>query len=418
MPSTLTLDEWLVRIEQAHPPSIELGLERISRIADHLGLRTFSCPVITIGGTNGKGSCVALSEHIFISAGYRVATYTSPHLLHFQERIRLNGLMIDEDRLCEAFNVIEQTCNQIRIHLTYFEFITLAALFIFQQIPLDVIILEVGLGGRLDAVNIIDPDLAIIASISIDHTDYLGSDRESIAREKAGIMRQGKPVVCGDLNPPDSLLSRAYDLNAPLFIQGKDFHYTLKNNDWDFIADEIVLKDLPLPRLLLQNAATTIMALHLLRNRLPISLSAIIQGLQTVQIPGRFQIIEGRVTQIFDVAHNPDSVLALAKQLQEKASTGKKYAVWSMLADKDLKTSIQMIAPEIDAWFVAPLKNVKRAATIEQLQTAFDPIQDYIILSSIIEAYHQAMDLAVDGDRIIIFGSFHTVADVLREKRL
>lgn len=406
-----TLSEWLEWISAIHFSEIELGLGRVKAVADKLGIR-LTCPVVTVAGTNGKGSTVAGLESIYLAAGFQVGAFTSPILFKHNEQVRINGLNPDDDAFCQAFEIIEK--NRGAISLTPFEYHTLAALLIFQQQDLDVVILEVGLGGRLDAVNIIDADVAIVTTISLDHTEWLGGTREEIAREKAGIFRSGRPAICGDLHPPATLVEKAKEIGALYFNQASDFFYGELSDHWSWEWLDTVYTHLPLTTLALQNMSTALMAVTLLQNRLPVDEQAIKKGLANVKLTGRIQIINDPVQEVYDVSHNPASVELLADWLKAHPPTGKTYAVFSMLGDKDISTSIAVAKPYINEWHIAPL-NVKRAASLEKLKAACDHlgIGDAKQHNSIKAAYLAVKQIAKAGDRILVFGSFHTVADVL-----
>jgi dihydrofolate synthase/folylpolyglutamate synthase len=352
---------------------------------------------VIVGGTNGKGSTVAALEAVYTIAGYQVGSFTSPMLFRFNEQIRLNGQPVSDEAICAAFASVEQARSTVAVSLTPFEFHTLAALVIFQQHPLDVMILEVGLGGRLDAVNVMDADLAIITSIGIDHTEWLGTTREAIAYEKAGIFRAGKPVVCGDLQPPVVLLERAKQQHAPFYqVQG----------------DEQALVDLPPHQLPSQNVATAVTAIEVLQSQLPVASSVMARALAYASLPGRLQrVAHPNTTVIYDVAHNPDGVAFLANWLERLPCTGKTWAVFSMLQDKDITGSIQNIRHLVDAWYVAPLI-VARAGSVEGLKDCFQllEIENTYFFDSVERAYLTAVIQATQQDRVVVFGSFHTVA--------
>lgn len=406
-----TMSEWLDWIATIHKTSIELGLPRVKKVAERLNLLHFSCPVVVVAGTNGKGSTVAGLASIYQSARYRVGTFTSPFLFKSNEQVKINGVECDDERFCQAFERIESARGEVS--LTSFEFQTLAALEILHSQNLDLVILEVGLGGRFDAVNIIDADVAIITSIDLDHMEWLGDTREAIAFEKAGIMRYKKPVVCGDFNPPYTLIDAALKLDSPIYRQGKEFQYQKRNNTWDFQSDLIQLIDLPIPSLALQNMACVLMAVALLQSQLFVAESAIRLGVSSVNLVGRVQIVPGRVTTVWDVSHNPASVLYLSSKLKELPITGRTFAVFSMLNDKDIVNSLRSIHEDIQVWYVAPL-SCSRAASSEALQKAFlmAGIDRVYYFSSLVEAYQEAEAVSQEGDRIIVFGSFHTVSEV------
>ncbi len=406
-----TLQEWLDWINKQYKPGqeIELGLTRVVQVAEKLKLLTPQCPVITVGGTNGKGSTVAGLEAIYLQAGYKVGAFTTPYLFQFNEIVRINREHPSDAAFVEAYERIEAARDDI--YLTPFEYNALAALWLFRAVKLDVILLEVGLGGRLDAVNIINPTLSIITSISIDHVDYLGPTRESIGFEKAGIFRSGQTAVCGDPNPPHTLLEHAKALNAPLLIRDRDFSVRQTGSTWDFISETATYRALPTNQLAVDNMATVLMATVHLQNRLPVTEDNLRMGLAAVSLPGRWQVIPGEVIEIHDVAHNPASVLWLAEFLRRQPFSGKTYAVFSMLRDKDIGTSLQMIKDDISEWFVAPLQE-KRGAAKDELLTAFElaHIDKVVFSGSIEQAYELARKKATPNDRIVVFGSFYTLS--------
>lgn len=409
----MNLTQWLNHLETLHPNTIDLGLERVAQVAHTLELLPFACPVITVAGTNGKGSTVALLENIFLAAGYKVGAYTSPHLIHYNERTRINAQSVEDAALCAAFAAIEQARGTIS--LTYFEFGTLAALLIFKQLALDVVILEVGMGGRLDAVNIVDADVAVISTIAIDHTEWLGKDRETIGLEKAGIMRAYTPTVCGDFATPASVRDYAKKLPAILYCQGEDFGYETTADGWRWWGHTRQLTDLPIPAIALQNAATVLQTIALLPPALKITESAIKKALQTVRVTGRFQIIAGEVQQILDVAHNPAAGALLAQQLQTQTCSGRTLAVIAMLTDKDMAGTIEHLINTITDWHVAGL-DVPRGGKADVLAGHLRMQGAQIVYehADVATAYKTALANAQVGDRIIVFGSFYTVAEVLR----
>lgn len=405
-----TANEWLKWIGSVHSREIDLGLDRVKRVAEKLRLLNPSCKVITVAGTNGKGSTVAGLEAIYIQAGYQVGAFTSPMLFKMNEQIRVSGRQVSDDELCQAFGKIDQARGGIS--LSPFEFHTLAALVIFQQFPLDVMILEVGLGGRLDAVNIIDADVAVITSIGIDHVEWLGDTREKIGIEKAGIFKAGKLAVCGDIDPPHTIAEVAHQLKIPIYFQGKDFHYVEEQETWVWHYQDVHYEKLPLGALLLQNMATVLMAIQLLP--LKVSRKHIDAALTTVSLPGRIQIIQDPILTILDVSHNTAAIAQLVTRLQQLPCEGKTLAVFSMLHDKDILSSINTIKVLIDEWYVAPLQN-KRAASQEVLEKIFAEANINCIThaASIAEAYQAAINNAKSNDRLVIFGSFRTVAETV-----
>ncbi len=423
-----TLKDWLIWQETLYPVEIDLGLERVSSVLARLKLTQPDFTLITVAGTNGKGSSVAMLEAILLAAGYRVGSYTSPHLLRYNERIKLAGKPIDDAMLCASFERIDQARADVR--LTCFEFGTLAAIDILQHASVDVAILEVGLGGRLDAVNILDADVALITAIDVDHVDWLGSDRETIAREKAGILRTGRPAVCADPMPPASLLSVAESLKVPLLLLGKDFFIERSDGQgadlWHWSNSQHRCENLPLPALSgdfqLNNAAGVLAVLTAMNVEFPVDVAAITQGLQSVSLPGRFQILPGTPLQIFDVAHNAQSALALADNLVRQDCQGRTFAVLGMLADKDIDTIVAQLRPVVDRWYLSPLP-VPRSASVEQLHAALlAGVTEMAIRNVSVEifddvaaAYQAALVASTAKDRIVVTGSFYTVAAVLDE---
>jgi dihydrofolate synthase/folylpolyglutamate synthase len=413
----LSLDDWLVRIGRLHPRPIELGLDRVGAVWRRMGL-TLPAAVITVGGTNGKGSCVAMLEAMLRAGGYRVGTYTSPHLLRFNERVRVDGVEADDRTLCRAFEVVESARGEIS--LTYFEHVTLAALRVFAQTAPEVIVLEVGLGGRLDAVNILDADVAIVSTVDLDHQEWLGPDRDSIGREKAGIFRSGHAAVFGGNDPPAGLVEHADRLGARLLLAGRDFRARLREDGWDWEGLGRQRLGLPLPALRgsfqVRNAAAAIAALEAVSDRLPLSTVALREGLLDVRLPGRFDVFPGPITLIFDVAHNPEAVRALAENLARHAADGgRTFAVFSMLRDKDIAGVARILAPQVAAWFYAPL-DAARAATAEELAEGLAAAGVGAIAhghSDLLAALAAAGSAARQGDRILVFGSFYTVSLLL-----
>jgi dihydrofolate synthase/folylpolyglutamate synthase len=374
-------------------------------------------PSISVAGTNGKGSSVILLDSILSAANYRIGRFTSPHLLRYNERICVAGIEASNHQICEAFECIEKIRNEIS--LTYFEFSTLAALLIFKQQQIDLAILEVGLGGRLDSVNIVDADIALITAIDVDHIEWLGKDRESIGFEKAGIFRTQQPAVCSDNNPPQSLIQHAKQLQTPLYYLGRDFHQ-IKNNDksWNWQSQNSTYK-LPMPSLQgdfqLQNAAGVLKVLELLKQKFPLPESAISQGLINAKLPGRFQILSGRITQILDVAHNPLGAKVLKDLLSQYTCQGKTHALVGMLKDKDIAAVFNILKQTITEWHIATL-NVPRSASVACLVKHLNNIginNNINTYSSITKAYNELLKSVSESDRIIVFGSFHTVQEVL-----
>jgi len=404
------LDDWLERIKNQHRKIIDLDLKRVRVVADRLGLLKPAYPIIIVGGTNGKGSTVAGLEAILLAAGYRVGAFTSPYLYRFNELVRVQGKAAQDEDFIQAFELIEKTRGDIT--LTQFEFNTLAALFIFQHSQLDVGILEVGLGGRLDAVNILDADVSVVTSIAIDHADWLGDTREKIAVEKAGIFRAGVPAVCGDFDPPVTLLAYATERSISLFCQGVQFGFEPHLSSWTWWSQKTRLENLPLPHLALQNMSTVLMTIELIQEKLPVKRAAIDVGLAEVDLPGRIQVIQGEITQIFDVSHNPAAAEFLAHYLQQHKCAGKTHAVFSMLADKDILGTLYVMRNCIDEWYIAPLSG-ERGSSLSVLEYCFRTaqIKSVNFYPEIKNAYETALAIAQSNDRIVVFGSFHTVAE-------
>jgi len=419
-----SLTEWLAHLENLHPKGqggIELGLDRVSRVKAELR-QTQHCPLIVVGGTNGKGSTCAYLEAIYTHAGYRVGCYTSPHLLDYKERVRVDREFIDDASLCRAFAKVEVACQSAgKVALTYFEFGTLAAWEVFAACQVEVIILEVGLGGRLDAVNVYDADCAVVTGIALDHTDWLGSTREAIGFEKAGIYRSGKPALCADPKPPQSLLSHAAAIGADLQLIGRDYGAIENEGAWTFRGRrDQRLEGLPGPCLhgvgQMGNAATVLAAIDVLKAQRPVPLEAIQRGLTDVALPGRFQIVPGRPVVVLDVAHNPQAVAGLAASLDTMGGFARTFAVVGMLADKDISGALATLVGKIDVWLLARL-DVPRGAAAETLATAVNEGRlggKVECFASPTEAWSHAAKLAGEDDRILVFGSFYTVAAVMR----
>ncbi len=411
------LEQWLAWQEGLHPKEVDLGLDRVRQVLIQLGLPPRPAhKVITVAGTNGKGSSCAMLEAIYLAAGYRVGTYTSPHLLHYNERICFDGEPIDDAQLCQVFGKIDQARGDIS--LSYFEFGTLAAIVAFAQNKLDVAIMEVGLGGRLDVVNVLDADVALITAIGVDHEAWLGRDRNLIGREKAGIMRAGCPAVCGDLDAPPSIADVAADVGAPLYMQGKQFGAEKKGEHWRWWAGDKQRDALLMPALRgefqLQNAAAVLQVIDLASKWLPVSQASVREGLANVSVPGRFQVIPGPVPIILDVAHNPQSAQALSKTLHDWRMPGKTIAIVAMMADKDIDAIVAALLPEIDAWCVTSV-DVPRAASADVLVQSLERAgaTELTVRTSVETSLDYVMANAQEHDRVIVFGSFYTVAEVL-----
>lgn len=407
-----TLEDWLRYIDTVHGKDMDFGLERVRLVAEKLSLLTPTPVVVTVGGTNGKGSTVAALEAMYQMSGYQVGVFNSPVLLKHNEYVRVNGVNPSDAAFCDAYDRVESARGDVT--LTPFEFHALAALLIFQTHELDVLLLEVGLGGRLDAVNIIDADVAIITSIDFDHMDYLGDTLDAIAFEKAGIARAGKPMVCGEMQPPMTLVEYTTALNSPLMCLGKAFHVDEQEDGWSWSDEGTQFHHLPLPRLLLQNVSLALKAITLLQDRLSVNEEAIRKAMSTMSLPGRFDIKRGAITEIHDVAHNPAAVRLLAKKLSKHTATGKTHAVFSMLADKDISACLRAINAQIDHWYVAPLQS-KRAATLQELieKMKENGVSQFRCFETMSEAYHTATKNAAMGDTLVCFGSFLVVNEVM-----
>ncbi|WP_433884974.1 bifunctional tetrahydrofolate synthase/dihydrofolate synthase [Pseudomonas vranovensis] len=415
-----TLGDWLAYLEQLHPSAIDMGLERSQQVAARLGLGQPAPRVITVTGTNGKGSTCAFVAALLRAQGLKVGVYSSPHLLRYNERVQINGAEAGDEQLCEAFAAVEAARGDIS--LTYFEAGTLAAFWLFKQAALDAVVLEVGLGGRLDTVNIVDADLALVTSIGVDHVDYLGDTRELVAFEKAGIFRQGKPALCGDLNPPQPLLDKARALNSPLFLRGRDFDLASTDQYWQWrginARGEVVeLQDLPLLDLPMENAALALQAYLLLD--LPWDAGQIAEALRGTRMVGRLDrrafTWQGKpLTILMDVGHNPHAAEYLAQRLATRPLSGKRLAVFGLLADKDLDGVLKPLQHQVQAWAVAPL-DTARSRPAAQLQAALTnlgaAVQSY---PSVAAALDGQCAQATADDEILLFGSFFCVGEALQ----
>ncbi|WP_126455989.1 bifunctional tetrahydrofolate synthase/dihydrofolate synthase [Sulfuriflexus mobilis] len=415
------LTDWLAWLETLHPTEIELGLERVNAVYQRLCQQRPAQQVITVAGTNGKGSTIAMLESILLNAGYSVGSYTSPHLHHYNERVRVGGIDMSDKSLCRAFERVNRARGDVS--LTYFEFGTLAALDLFTRHDLDIVLLEVGLGGRLDAVNIVDPDIAVITSVALDHEAWLGDDREAIGFEKAGIMREGIPVICGDRQPPKSLLQRAAELKVELYCLGKQFDYEVDRETWNWWVDSghgrLTHIGLPQPalsgRFQLDNAATVLATLQCLLE-MPTDRVDIEEGLEHVRLPGRFQLLASAVPCIYDVAHNPHAALALVQSLQAQPVKGHTRLVFGAMADKDIGQIVDALSAVVDRWYLAA-PAIPRAAPTRQMTQILreqgiseDAMQCY---DSVRLAADAACGEATDDDRVVVCGSFYTVAEAL-----
>lgn len=418
MPDTLA--DWLNYLESLHPKTIALGLERVAQVRQRLGLDP-SFPVIVVGGTNGKGSVCAMLESILHAAGYKVGCYTSPHLLHYNERVRIAKQQAGDTELCASFEAIERARGDTA--LTYFEFGTLAAMQCFIEHEVDVAILEVGLGGRLDAVNVFDADCAVVTSVDIDHVDYLGDTREQIAFEKAGIFRKDHVAICADGDVPQTLRKHAHDIGAELWCIGSEFGFVSHDGQWDYRSKLGSRNALPFPALRgafqLHNASAVLAALDVLKDRLPVSMEAARRGLVEVQLAGRFQFVPGRPQLILDVAHNPHAARSLAQNLAG-LSPAKTFAVFAMLRDKDMAGVVQVLAPHIDIWLVAGIDAPRGAGADELAQVLRQcGVRGEIeTFADTAQALRRAYEAAGENDRIAAFGSFYTVAEAMQAREL
>ena len=412
------LSAWLAWQETLHVKEIELGLERCRTVAGRMGLQQPLYTVVTVGGTNGKGSSVAMLDSILRAAGYRVAMYTSPHLARYNERLRINGMPVSDEPLCEAFQHVDDARGETS--LTYFEFGTLAALDILKRAEIDLAILEVGLGGRLDAVNIIDPDVALLTAIGIDHVEWLGHDRAAIAREKAGILRAGRPAVCSDPNPPWTVTEQAERIGSALYLLGRDYAFEVSGERWSWHCGSTSFTQLPRPGLRgdhqFQNAAGVLMVLSLLAARFPVPEGAIRQGLAEVKLEGRFQVFPGPVEYILDVAHNPQAAGVLGQALRQRQVSGRTHILIGMLKDKDARGIFQELGGLADHWHIVGLQS-SRGASSERLANELGsagmaaPVMTY---HDVAEALTAIRSQARAGDRVVITGSFLTIAQAMR----
>ncbi|MGK5064422.1 bifunctional tetrahydrofolate synthase/dihydrofolate synthase [Janthinobacterium sp. LB3P112] len=422
-----TLPDWLAMLETRHSETqINMGLDRVQAVKARMQL-AFTCPVIMVAGTNGKGSTCAMLESVLLRAGYKVGLYIKPHFLDFNERARVLGEMASDEQLVASFNVVEAVRGDTP--LTYFEFTTLAILHLLSQAKLDVAILEVGLGGRLDAVNVIDADVAIVTSVDIDHTDYLGDTREAIGFEKAGIFRPGKAAICSDPVPPQSLIDHATAIGADLWLMGRDFNYSGDKQQWNYGGREQRRNSLAYPSLRganqILNATAVLAALEVLKLKLPVGAQEVRTGLVTVELPGRFQVLPGRPSVILDVAHNPHAASALNQNLGNMGFHPYTYAVFGSMQDKDIDGVLAAMSEHVDHWCLTGLPS-PRAATASELaakvQIMLEDKPDssehtVSIFDDPAQAFANAMSRAGENDRIVVFGSFLTVAGVMKARK-
>ncbi|PMS16191.1 bifunctional tetrahydrofolate synthase/dihydrofolate synthase [Trinickia dabaoshanensis] len=427
-----SLGAWLEHLESAHPVGIDMGLTRIRKVKDALRLE-LRCPVITVGGTNGKGSTCAMLESILRAGGYRVGCHTSPHLLEFNERARIDGRNATDEELLPHFEAVEAARTSLAepVSLTYFEFTALAILHLYASLPLDAVILEVGLGGRLDAMNIVDADCAVVTSIDIDHTEYLGDTREKIAFEKAGIFRPGRPAICADPAAPQTLIDHAHAIGAQLWLFGRDFRYEgqagSERQQWSYVGPTQRRSALAYPALRganqLINTSAALAALEALRDRLPVSAQDIRLGLANVELPGRFQVLPGRPAVVLDVGHNPHAAAVLAQNLGSMGFFRYTYAVFGAMRDKDIAGVVKHLKGEVDHWCLTDLP-LGRAASAQELEQVLreagvedGPDSSIKRFASPAEAFQDALSRATEDDRIAVFGSFYTVAGVMAYRK-
>lgn len=413
-----SLQDWLQYQEGLHVTAIDMGLARVAAVRDAMGLQP-GFPVIIVGGTNGKGSVCAMLSTMLSRGGFKVGTYTSPHIIRYNERIAIDMQPVSDQRIVDSFAAINDARGDTS--LSYFEFGTLAAMHTFMAEGVDVAVLEVGLGGRLDAVNIFEPAVSVVVSVDLDHQAYLGDTRELVGFEKAGIFRAGKVAICADPNPPQSLLDHAAQLGADLKLVGRDFGITRMDNQWSFHMGDVHKHALPIPALRgeyqMVNAAAALAALEAVKTWLPVGIGAIKRGLLEVDWPGRFQVLPGRPLTILDVGHNPHAARALADSLKRMAFASKRIAVFSMLADKDMAAVVGLLKDEFDVWLVGGL-DMPRGRTAEDMASELESmgVKGVSRYQTIPLAWDAALSQAGENDRIVVFGSFHTVAEVMEHR--
>lgn len=414
-----SLGDWLAYLEQLHPTAIDMGLERAREVAVRLGLGRPARRIVTVTGTNGKGSTCAFIASLLHAQGLKVGVYSSPHLLRYNERVQIDGEQASDEALCAAFAAVEAARGDVS--LTYFEMGTLAAFWLFQQAGLDAAVLEVGLGGRLDAVNLIDADVSVVTNIGLDHSEWLGDSRDSVATEKAGIFRSGKPALCGDLHPPASLLDCAASLPAPLYLRGRDFDLALDAQGWHWrgvssAGEPLELHDLPLLSLPVENAALAIQAFVLLEPGWQPERVAdvLLQTRVTGRLDRRTLRSKGQdVPLLLDVGHNPHAASYLAESLAARPPAGRRLAVFGLLADKDLDGILDVLLPRVDEWAVAPLATPRSAPASDLHEALLRRGASVSIHAGVAQALEAQLAQAEEGDEILLFGSFYCVAEAL-----
>jgi dihydrofolate synthase / folylpolyglutamate synthase len=412
MKPSASLEDWLANLYKINPLIIDLSLTRLQQVLLSYPVHMFTARVITVAGTNGKGSTVAFLDQILRNSGYRVACFTSPHVLHFNERIQINGQAVSDKQLFSAFAAVEAARGEVK--LTFFEFVLLAALTLFQAEELDFILLEVGVGGRLDAVNCVDADIGVITSIDFDHQHWLGHTRDEIAENKAGIMRSHKPLVCGEPAPPAVLYKLAEQLSVPFYLCGRDYHYQVDATQWRFQHQTTCWDRLPLPKLPIQNAATVMQVITLLQREFEISDVAVNTGIREARLLGRMQRLPLGVPGVMDVAHNAQSIAYLASYLQLQPCAGKTHAIFSILKDKDRRAALQPMLAMVDHWNVAVVATPRGCSLDDMVETLTAlQVERIHVHTSIAEAF-QAVSMRLGAaDRVVVFGSFHVVTELL-----
>lgn len=404
--ATSSLEMWLDYLTNIHTSAIDLGLDRVQAVAQKSNLTKPAKHVITVAGTNGKGSTCALMEAILLDAGYSVGVYSSPHLIRYNERVRINGQDLSDQQLVDSFDFIEKERGEIS--LSFFEYGTLAALRAFQVENVDVVLLEVGLGGRLDATNVVDHDVSVITSLAVDHVDWLGDDINVIGFEKAGIYRSGKPAICGQPKPPATVAAHADDIRAEFYQVGIQYTYEVTGDTWNWHSGAFQLEQLPIPSLPLPNAATALMALG--TSELDISDVNVVNGLKNAQLPGRMQKINDKPTIVLDVAHNPHSAEYFVKQVGQQYAGKTLHVVVAMLHDKDIPATLDVLAPIAQHWYPASLQGPRAAKAAELCESLPSGTTEY---SSPVEAFETALSKVSEDEVILVVGSFHTVGEVL-----